>query len=151
MLWQQLQQRFVSQLNFHVSFFFMCCLFVSFSFSLFWEKREIVVGREGFFFPLFVGWFFHRYHYSTVCISFFITFLHWDDQVEGGWILDGQKRWIGNSTFADVLVIFARNTTTNQINGYVKHNYDGAFFLEVGFVMAAVGHAQQSTFDKSVF
>lgn len=40
-------------------------------------------------------------------------------QVEGGWILDGQKRWIGNSTFADVLVIFARNTSTNQINGYV--------------------------------
>ncbi|CAM8971505.1 unnamed protein product [Rhodiola kirilowii] len=44
-------------------------------------------------------------------------------KVEGGWILDGQKRWIGNSTFADVLVIFARNTTTNQINGYIvkKH------------------------------
>ncbi|KDO56680.1 hypothetical protein CISIN_1g013626mg [Citrus sinensis] len=40
-------------------------------------------------------------------------------KVEGGWILEGQKRWIGNSTFADVLVIFARNTTTNQINGYL--------------------------------
>ncbi|RVW32468.1 Acyl-coenzyme A oxidase 4, peroxisomal [Vitis vinifera] len=38
-------------------------------------------------------------------------------KVEGGWILEGQKRWIGNSTFADVLIIFARNTTTNQING----------------------------------
>lgn len=40
-------------------------------------------------------------------------------KVEGGWMLEGQKRWIGNSTFADVLVIFARNTTTNQINGYL--------------------------------
>ncbi|KAK1322240.1 Acyl-coenzyme A oxidase 4, peroxisomal [Acorus calamus] len=40
-------------------------------------------------------------------------------KVEGGWLLDGQKRWIGNSTFADVLVVFARNTTTNQINGYI--------------------------------
>ncbi|GLT55713.1 hypothetical protein SLA2020_288090 [Shorea laevis] len=40
-------------------------------------------------------------------------------KVKGGWILEGQKRWIGNSTFADVLVIFARNTTTNQINGYI--------------------------------
>ncbi|XP_012486237.1 acyl-coenzyme A oxidase 4, peroxisomal [Gossypium raimondii] len=40
-------------------------------------------------------------------------------KVEGGWILEGQKRWIGNSTFADVLVIFARNTTTNQISGYL--------------------------------
>ncbi|KAK2656465.1 hypothetical protein Ddye_009517 [Dipteronia dyeriana] len=47
-------------------------------------------------------------------------------KVEGGWILEGQKRWIGNSTFADVLVIFARNTTTNQINGYiVKKNAPG--------------------------
>ncbi|OVA02713.1 Acyl-CoA oxidase/dehydrogenase [Macleaya cordata] len=40
-------------------------------------------------------------------------------KVAGGWLLNGQKRWIGNSTFADVLVIFARNTTTNQINGYI--------------------------------
>ncbi|KAH9296840.1 hypothetical protein KI387_028522, partial [Taxus chinensis] len=40
-------------------------------------------------------------------------------KVEGGWKLDGQKRWIGNSTFADILVIFARNTTTNQINGFI--------------------------------
>ncbi|KAF8396951.1 hypothetical protein HHK36_018587 [Tetracentron sinense] len=40
-------------------------------------------------------------------------------KVAGGWIIEGQKRWIGNSTFADVLVIFARNITTNQINGYI--------------------------------
>lgn len=40
-------------------------------------------------------------------------------KVAGGWVLDGQKRWIGNSTFADVLIIFARNTATNQINGYI--------------------------------
>ncbi|THG11594.1 hypothetical protein TEA_012055 [Camellia sinensis var. sinensis] len=37
----------------------------------------------------------------------------------GRGILEGQKRWIGNSTFADVLVIFARNTTTNQINAFL--------------------------------
>eukprot|EP01018_Ginkgo_biloba_P015818 Gb_04916 [translate_table: standard] len=40
-------------------------------------------------------------------------------KVEGGWKLDGQKRWIGNSTFADILVVFARNTGTNQINGFI--------------------------------
>ncbi|PKA67096.1 Acyl-coenzyme A oxidase 4, peroxisomal [Apostasia shenzhenica] len=40
-------------------------------------------------------------------------------RVNGGWVLDGQKRWIGNSTFADVLVVFARNTSTNQINGFI--------------------------------
>lgn len=38
-------------------------------------------------------------------------------KVEGGWILNGQKRWIGNSTFADVAVIFARSKVDNQING----------------------------------
>ncbi|XP_021906266.1 acyl-coenzyme A oxidase 4, peroxisomal isoform X2 [Carica papaya] len=40
-------------------------------------------------------------------------------KVEGGWVLEGQKRWIGNSTFADLLVIFARNTSTSQINGFI--------------------------------
>jgi acyl-CoA oxidase len=40
-------------------------------------------------------------------------------KVEGGWLLNGQKRWIGNATFADVAVIFARNTQTNQINGFI--------------------------------
>ncbi|KAL5706150.1 acyl-CoA oxidase [Ranunculus cassubicifolius] len=40
-------------------------------------------------------------------------------KVNGGWILDGQKRWIGNSTFADLLVVFARNTRTNQTNAFI--------------------------------
>ncbi|XP_078435209.1 acyl-CoA oxidase 4 isoform X2 [Wolffia australiana] len=40
-------------------------------------------------------------------------------QVNGGWVLNGQKRWIGNSTFADILIVFARNTATNQINGFI--------------------------------
>nr|GMD44947.1 acyl-coenzyme A oxidase 4, peroxisomal [Ipomoea batatas] len=39
-------------------------------------------------------------------------------KVEGGWILEGQKRWVGNSTFADILIIFARNTTTKKINAW---------------------------------
>jgi acyl-CoA oxidase len=38
-------------------------------------------------------------------------------KVPGGWHLDGQKRWIGNSTFADVLIILARNADTKQLNG----------------------------------
>eukprot|EP00245_Coleochaete_scutata_P003418 TRINITY_DN15035_c0_g1_i1.p1 TRINITY_DN15035_c0_g1~~TRINITY_DN15035_c0_g1_i1.p1 ORF type:complete len:447 (+),score=75.88 TRINITY_DN15035_c0_g1_i1:112-1452(+) len=40
-------------------------------------------------------------------------------KVPGGWRLNGQKRWIGNATFADIIIIFARNTTTNQINGFI--------------------------------
>ncbi|KAI7742104.1 hypothetical protein M8C21_023416 [Ambrosia artemisiifolia] len=47
-------------------------------------------------------------------------------KVEGGWVIEGQKRWIGNSTFADILVIFAKNKDTNQINGFiVKKNAPG--------------------------
>ena len=44
-----------------------------------------------------------------------VGFFFW--KVPGGWHLDGQKRWIGNSTFADVLIILARNADTNQLNG----------------------------------
>ena len=35
-------------------------------------------------------------------------------QVEGGWVLNGRKRWIGNATFADVICIWARNLDTHQ-------------------------------------
>ncbi|KAL5196503.1 hypothetical protein ABZP36_000015 [Zizania latifolia] len=40
-------------------------------------------------------------------------------KVPGGWHLDGQKHWIGNTTFADVLIILARNSDTNQLNGFI--------------------------------
>jgi len=44
------------------------------------------------------------------------------EQVPGGWHIDGQKRWIGNSTFADVLVVLARNADTKQLNGFIVKN-----------------------------
>ncbi len=40
-------------------------------------------------------------------------------KVPGGWVLNGEKRWIGNATFADVVVVWARNTETNQVNGFL--------------------------------
>lgn len=30
-------------------------------------------------------------------------------------MLNGRKRWIGNATFADVIVIWARSSETNQV------------------------------------
>ncbi|MFJ9346034.1 acyl-CoA dehydrogenase family protein [Streptomyces sp. NPDC101237] len=36
-----------------------------------------------------------------------------------GWILDGAKRWIGNATFADLTVVWARDTATNHVLGFV--------------------------------
>ncbi|PUZ19771.1 glutaryl-CoA dehydrogenase [Chitinophaga costaii] len=35
------------------------------------------------------------------------------------WTLNGQKKWIGNATFADVLVIWARDTADNQVKGFL--------------------------------
>jgi glutaryl-CoA dehydrogenase len=33
------------------------------------------------------------------------------EHTDRGWVLDGHKRWIGNGTFADVLVIWARDVS----------------------------------------
>src|SRR6202046_1478836 len=35
------------------------------------------------------------------------------------WILSGQKKWIGNATFADVNVYWAGEEETNQVKGFV--------------------------------
>ena len=37
----------------------------------------------------------------------------------GGWTLDGRKRWIGNGTWGDVVVVWARNTETGQVNAFI--------------------------------
>lgn len=36
-----------------------------------------------------------------------------------GWILDGAKRWIGNATFADLVIVWARDVETQQVLGFV--------------------------------
>jgi glutaryl-CoA dehydrogenase len=35
------------------------------------------------------------------------------------WILDGQKKWIGNATFADYVIIWARDLADDQVKGFV--------------------------------
>jgi glutaryl-CoA dehydrogenase len=35
------------------------------------------------------------------------------------WVLNGQKKWIGNATFADINVIWARDEASNQVKGFV--------------------------------
>jgi glutaryl-CoA dehydrogenase len=37
----------------------------------------------------------------------------------GEWVLDGQKKWIGNATFADYVIIWARDVEDNQVKGFV--------------------------------
>ena len=35
------------------------------------------------------------------------------------WVLNGQKKWIGNATFADQVIIWARDVDDNQVKGFV--------------------------------
>src|SRR6266566_8793877 len=35
------------------------------------------------------------------------------------WVLSGQKKWIGNATFSDVTVIWARDVADNQVKGFL--------------------------------
>ncbi|MCU0625322.1 MAG: acyl-CoA dehydrogenase family protein [Gemmatimonadaceae bacterium] len=35
------------------------------------------------------------------------------------WILSGEKRWIGNSTFGDLVVIWARDVADQQVKGFI--------------------------------
>jgi glutaryl-CoA dehydrogenase len=37
----------------------------------------------------------------------------------GDWILDGIKRWIGNGSIADVVVVFARSEEDGQVKGFL--------------------------------
>jgi glutaryl-CoA dehydrogenase len=37
----------------------------------------------------------------------------------GEWVIDGQKKWIGNATFADYIIIWARDADDGQVKGFV--------------------------------
>ncbi len=38
------------------------------------------------------------------------------------WILNGQKRWIGNATWCDLSIIWARDVADNQVRGFIVEN-----------------------------
>ena len=35
------------------------------------------------------------------------------------WVLNGAKRWIGNATFADLVVVWARDEADDHVKGFV--------------------------------
>ena len=44
------------------------------------------------------------------------------------WVINGEKRWIGNATFADVVIIWARDVGDGQVKGFVmEKNEDGSY------------------------
>ena len=38
------------------------------------------------------------------------------------WILNGQKRWIGNAPWCDISIIWARDVADNQVRGFIVEN-----------------------------
>ncbi|MES1224599.1 MAG: acyl-CoA dehydrogenase family protein [Bacteroidota bacterium] len=38
------------------------------------------------------------------------------------WILNGQKKWIGNATWGDITIIWARDVEDNQVKGFIVEN-----------------------------
>ncbi|PFH38623.1 acyl-CoA dehydrogenase domain-containing protein [Besnoitia besnoiti] len=44
-------------------------------------------------------------------------------KVEGGWLLNGQKRWIGNATFSDIVIVWARDVDTGKIRAFIVEKH----------------------------
>lgn len=47
-----------------------------------------------------------------------------------GWVLNGQKKWIGNATFADVVVIWARDEADGEVKGFLLRKNTPGFKVE---------------------
>jgi glutaryl-CoA dehydrogenase len=46
------------------------------------------------------------------------------------WVLNGQKKWIGNSTFSDLTVIWARDVADDQVKGFIVEKGSPGFHVE---------------------
>ncbi|MGF1922654.1 MAG: acyl-CoA dehydrogenase family protein [Bacteroidia bacterium] len=51
-------------------------------------------------------------------------------RVGGKWILNGQKKWIGNATFADVTIIWARDVADGEVKGFLVRKGTPGFTVE---------------------
>ncbi|WP_316738181.1 acyl-CoA dehydrogenase family protein [Pedobacter aquatilis] len=51
-------------------------------------------------------------------------------QINGKWILNGQKKWIGNATFADILIIWARDEDSSDVKGFIVKKDNPGFAVE---------------------
>jgi len=43
------------------------------------------------------------------------------------WVIDGAKRWIGNATIADIVIVWARDVADNSVKGFVVHTDNPGF------------------------
>jgi glutaryl-CoA dehydrogenase len=66
------------------------------------------------------------------------------------WVLDGAKRWIGNGTFADVLIVFARDVADDQVKGFLVEKGTPGFSaakIEDKFALRTVQNADLTFTD----
>lgn len=47
-----------------------------------------------------------------------------------GWILNGQKKWIGNATFADLIIIWARDLDDGEVKGFIVEKDNPGYAVE---------------------
>ncbi|MEH6406365.1 MAG: acyl-CoA dehydrogenase family protein [Leeuwenhoekiella sp.] len=46
------------------------------------------------------------------------------------WILNGQKKWIGNATFSDITIIWARDEVSDRVKGFIVRKENPGFKAE---------------------
>lgn len=51
-------------------------------------------------------------------------------RTSNGWVLNGQKKWIGNATFSDITIIWARDVDDNQVKGFIVRKENPGFSVE---------------------
>ncbi len=47
-----------------------------------------------------------------------------------GWVLNGQKKWIGNSTFSDITIVWARDLDDDEVKGFIVRKDNPGFSVE---------------------
>jgi alkylation response protein AidB-like acyl-CoA dehydrogenase len=70
------------------------------------------------------------------------------------WILNGQKRWIGNAPWCDISIIWARDVDDNQVKGFIVENKTTPGFsvekMENKFALKVVQNGQITMNDCRV-
>ncbi|HUH73969.1 MAG TPA: acyl-CoA dehydrogenase family protein [Chitinophagales bacterium] len=52
------------------------------------------------------------------------------EKTDDGWVINGQKKWIGNATFSDITIIWARDLGDNQVKGFIVKKDNPGFQVE---------------------
>jgi alkylation response protein AidB-like acyl-CoA dehydrogenase len=70
------------------------------------------------------------------------------------WVLNGQKRWIGNSPWCDISIIWARDLDDNQVKGFIVENKTTPGFsvekMELKIALKVVQNGQITLTDVRV-